>query len=340
MNGNIQHKLLHYEIVPPQGVWERIAVELDANEASPKPATETIDKLISAEITPPAGLWEQISNRLGLMETEDAKPSPNTITSLFNYEIAPPEGLWKEISGELDILANKHQPAPVIAMPARRRPLARVYKLAAAAVVTGILLTSALLIWNNRNNNPGSEIVKNQSAVDTNPAITQPGNNIKNPNPVFADTDTPSDGGTDHTDENESPFLNRTPEESNTYIPGMLAQLDKQPVNKMLTDISSRIGQLESSSGIIERDILISSGGYETITGPNGQPVRVSGKVANMVRMINTEDAGKEGIDLIIEQSGYWKTKFNQWKQKAADPRFIPSANNFFDIAEFVELVK
>jgi hypothetical protein len=208
MNGNIQHKLLHFEIAPPKGVWERIAVELDANEASPKPAVETIDKLISAEINPPAGLWEQISNRLDLMEAEDAKPSSNTINSLFNYEIAPPEGLWKDISGELDVLAGKNQSAPVIDMPARRRPLARVYKLAAAAIVTGILLTSALLIWNNRNNNAGPEIVKNQPAVDTNPVSTQPGKNNIITNPVFAETETPTNGGSDPVNENESPFLN------------------------------------------------------------------------------------------------------------------------------------
>jgi hypothetical protein len=60
MDNNIQNKLLDYEVPPPDGVWDKIAVGLDGH-ASPLFA----ERLYDYEQRPGVSVWEKITESIG-----------------------------------------------------------------------------------------------------------------------------------------------------------------------------------------------------------------------------------------------------------------------------------
>jgi hypothetical protein len=81
---------------------------------------------------------------------------------------------------------------------------------------------------------------------------------------------------------------------------------------------------------------------YISVTGPNGEQTRISTKFANYLMYLN-KDGGdnEEYIDYLIRNSNFWKTRFEQWRNKILQQAsFIPSSTNFFDIIELKELLK
>lgn len=59
MSNQIQHKLMHYEVPPPEGIWDGISQALD--EALPGSVAE---KLYQFEEKPPEGSWQKIESAL------------------------------------------------------------------------------------------------------------------------------------------------------------------------------------------------------------------------------------------------------------------------------------
>ncbi|MFL5742960.1 MAG: hypothetical protein ACJ75B_22260 [Flavisolibacter sp.] len=59
MSIKIQDKLLHYELSPPEGTWNKIAATLDNH-----PDQKISEKLYGFEEEPSQGLWNQISQQL------------------------------------------------------------------------------------------------------------------------------------------------------------------------------------------------------------------------------------------------------------------------------------
>src|SRR5690242_2547379 len=59
MSSPIQNKLLHYEVPPPAGNWEKIAASLD--EVHPGSLSE---KLYHFEAAPPQDIWQKINQKL------------------------------------------------------------------------------------------------------------------------------------------------------------------------------------------------------------------------------------------------------------------------------------
>jgi len=66
MSSNIKNKLLQHEVVPPKGVWDRIAKKLDEDQEQ-----QFAEKMTAHEEAPPAMAWGNISKMLD----EEAKQS-------------------------------------------------------------------------------------------------------------------------------------------------------------------------------------------------------------------------------------------------------------------------
>ncbi len=149
-DSHLQQMLLQAEVTPPELVWEKITVDLDEQEADKplqqqllqleeeapafiwdqlQPALDdlSIQKKINAvEEIVPVSAWEQIEQQL-ILEQND-----KTVAATFHsMEVAPPSNAWNNIEQLLD-----EQPAKVIPL---KRAGARIYRLAAAAAITGIL---------------------------------------------------------------------------------------------------------------------------------------------------------------------------------------------------------
>src|SRR5215213_1004979 len=71
MDTPIQNKLLHYEIQPPEGAWDKIAASLDESISLP-----FSQKLYEYEEQPLSGVWQNIVAQLEGSEGEKAKVVP------------------------------------------------------------------------------------------------------------------------------------------------------------------------------------------------------------------------------------------------------------------------
>jgi hypothetical protein len=71
MSNQLQHKLLHYEAPPPEGVWNKIAASLDENIS-----LTLSEKLYRYEEEPSSLVWQNISSQLDNPVSERAKIVP------------------------------------------------------------------------------------------------------------------------------------------------------------------------------------------------------------------------------------------------------------------------
>ncbi|WP_407521820.1 hypothetical protein PDL71_13210 [Lacibacter sp. MH-610] len=173
----LQQKLLAAAVPAPAGVWDQIAVWLDEAAADEPYKTKLnaieilpADKhwnrieqelneqkedavlaslLQRAEITPPSLEWEQLENRLDEAENEVwAK-------QLQQATVTPPVAAWSHIEEQLP------QQGKVISIQRSNRQW---YRLAAAAVITGLIAWGAFQLFSNRTSTDG--------VVATVPAVT------------------------------------------------------------------------------------------------------------------------------------------------------------------------
>jgi hypothetical protein len=71
MSNQLQHKLLHYEVPPPEGVWSKIAASLEENVS-----LTLSEKLYQYEEEPSPIIWKNISSQLDNSVSERAKVVP------------------------------------------------------------------------------------------------------------------------------------------------------------------------------------------------------------------------------------------------------------------------
>jgi hypothetical protein len=71
MSNQLQHKLLHYEMPPPEGVWNKIATSLDENLS-----LTLSEKLYQYEEAPSALVWRNISLHLDHSVSDQGKVVP------------------------------------------------------------------------------------------------------------------------------------------------------------------------------------------------------------------------------------------------------------------------
>ena len=128
----LQTKLHTSELEAPAFAWNEIETELDAF-AEEKVIVQTLD---ASQITPPAFLWEKIET--ALITNEDVAVAAKLTTA----EVQAPAKSWELIEQQL------YPKAKVIPIAKRFAP---VYKLAAAAVIVGLLVWGAFQLVSNIN---------------------------------------------------------------------------------------------------------------------------------------------------------------------------------------------
>lgn len=128
---SIQHKLLNIETIPPEGVWQKIAEDLDdAGSGFQFP-----NKLKELVITAPAETWGMIERSL------DQEALAGSVSEkLYEAEAVPPAAAWNKIVTALDTTGKE-------AGSARRR-VPPFWKYAAAAAILGFLAFGSLQLFN------------------------------------------------------------------------------------------------------------------------------------------------------------------------------------------------
>ncbi|MCZ2459632.1 MAG: hypothetical protein LC128_08385 [Chitinophagales bacterium] len=75
MSDQLRNKMYDHEVTPPQGVWEKIAAELNEQKEN----SSLTSKLYNLEVTPPPSAWEQIKIELEKDEKPIISGSQNVI---------------------------------------------------------------------------------------------------------------------------------------------------------------------------------------------------------------------------------------------------------------------
>jgi len=297
MNSGFQNRMYDYEVAPPAGMWNKIAVELDDSALTNKfPAT-----LQNIEVTPPNNTWKNIALAL-----DDTLLVDDYSAKLSGIAIPPPLSTWSKITNSLDAES-------VAAIPEKRR-IAPFVRYAVAAAIIGVIAWGGFYLLNNK--------ADNTSIAKENPVIsptTQPEPEIANVTPI------------ENTDIND---IDTSLEEARND-----AALEASKKTYAKLDITVAKSKIKNAADFyfapeidepntrglgnwqppISKEDL--SNRYFTLMTPDGNIIRISKKLSDIVGCVAGAEKDQECLD-----------QLKIWQQKMANPKSAHSSANFMEI--------
>jgi hypothetical protein len=324
MDQNWQHKISNYSEAPPEEAWINIASSLD-NE---KTESSTIFpyKIVKFEIAPPASAKKNIFELLDVEESEQ-----RLAARLYNYNQDAPTAAWPLIVENL----QKEETRVISINSINKQPRIKIYwKVAAAAV----LLTGTVLWLTRTPDTKGLEISQSKETLPKSQPIVSSSQDT-----MTASTGLKNKEGLTATVQNAAEKINaKTPVKINTN-PQQSYVLAQQPDELAYNPALAKANKLVAVNGETPQDIdLVNTpNSYITITGPDGQSIRVSAKFSNLIKYLNNTDKdAQETLDIIIKESAQWRATFANWREKMTNNIMAPSLTNFMDIIELSNVVE
>lgn len=275
MNSGFQHKILHYEVQPPDLCWEKIQEELDSSALQhhfPR-------KLQAVEIAPPAYCWNNIA---AILDSKGAETA--VATKLQKASVVPPAAVWQNIEAALDQETNQ---------PAQKRS-ASLLRYAAAAALIGLLAWGATRLLNNKGED---------TPLATQP---QPGNNTEQVTTEHTGIPEEDIAAISAEAALEEARNDAALEASKKTV----ARLDVSAVQKKIKDVSAFDFAVATEDD--DDTIDISTGRHNDISNryivlmtPDGHFIRMSKKLKDLVCCIS----GEEVDEACLDQLKRWREK-------------------------------
>lgn len=285
-------------------------------------------KMYEFEVTPPPTAWEAIAARL-----DDDSQYSLIASTMGDYEVAPPVGSWKNIVASLSEAEASDAKTPVIKISRK------LYRYAAAAIITGLVAGGSWLFINktdvniNIAGNAGKQPfettkpAQNKRTIESSPRQNNDVAGKIKEEPVYI------------ANKNNPAFPYQTNDNIQSHILKYAIVNTSALHNEGPIIISSPPILDEKGAVIRDMDVLTTNNNYLVVAGPDGQLTRISSKFMNIIRYLNSGDDVEEYLDKVIRESGAWKKRFQEWRNKISQSTFIPSSANFLDIMEFKELI-
>lgn len=339
MSSGLSHKMYNYELLPPTGVWENIAAELDEVELSKNLSS----KLYNVQVFAPAVVWESIA-----LELDDAELFQNVSSKLTNIQVAPPVGIWENIALTLDEsplinnIAERLQNTEVIppatawnkivaeldqvhegSVPARRR-LSPFIRYAAAASIIGLIAFSALQLFKNKVTNENDGIVKGSTPVPEKinsilPPVKQETTSFDTPEAIADAEEVRNDVALEASKKTyaklDKPISAKMDMAAAFYFNNALSTGTTRGLGDMF-DVPDE-EPITNNNNINSRYIMLMT--------PDGNIIRMSKKLGDLICCVS----GEEQDDDCMHQ-------LNQWKEKLANSYAGHSPGNFMDIFSLV----
>jgi hypothetical protein len=314
MSVNWINKILGYKETPPQDVWPNIANELDKDEEENKSSLTT--KILAYEAKPPATALVNIFNEL------DKEHTDNYATRVYNHQEEPPVLAWENITAQL----NNENTTAVVPLENKKNNIRALYiRIAAAAAVLTIVVTTVLIISKEKpaNINESVAAVKPQSQHNTTPEV---------------DTEKTTLPASDSHENMNNPAEKKSTVEETVVIDYVKGN-ETLPLAPNPAEANKE--KLQNSKGETPQDITLMNAPntYISVTGPDGQTVKVSSKFSNLISYL-TGDNTEENLDLIIKESAKWRATFAAWRDKMTNNVVAPSFGNFMDIIELSKVLE
>ena len=213
---------------------------------------------------------------------------------LYNYEVTPPEGVWSAIAAELDREGTK-------VIPLSRKKSNTIYYVAAASVAVILL---AVIFFKRPEKPAAGQLV-------TAPDKTKVDSGVNNTHTIISvPVEEKIVAKNDKKSEQEDVAENRVPKNGST--PG---------------ENHKTIKKHESAGDDL---IAGNTSRYITIEGPQGQPVKVSSKMAMLI----------DSSDQRTPPKPIWNKKINEWREIMKGNTLAPTPGNFLDIIELTKTLK
>ncbi len=220
----------------------------------------------------------------------------NVKNRMYNYETTPPEGVWKAIAAELD--RNEVKVIPMV--KTRNNTF---YYIAAASV---IIILFCLIFFTNRSSKSANEQLVTSSSNDKTQSDTEVNNNVIMTVPIEEKTILKNNTDTDELLAQNKLQKSGPNQKQNKEV---IKKTDSTDNNLILSNTTSR---------------------YITIEGPQGQPVKVSSKMATLIDSSETKVSSKP----------VWNKKINEWREIMKSNTLAPTPGNFLDIVELTKTLK
>jgi hypothetical protein len=295
------------------------------------------NKLQHFEISPPPGVWDKIASQL---DAEYNGSDADVAVKLENASVTPPAEVWNKINASLQNEAlpiDEERTSRTIPLVFRR--------IAAAAVIIGVLIIGGLYLLRDKNNVPEKRIVQTVPEANTPTAPVDETTKVKDTEstriiaqnnkrpfpakkvaPVAAKNVT---SGFEVSQQNDD--LTSAPEEAPLYELHTVSAL--QPVSISAPPLRDKKGNIILDASLISKP----DDEYIIVTGPNGKQTRISSKFLSCLGYINAGITANDNDWRAIR----CKTQFEEWRKRLlSEPAFIPTANNFFDIFELKDLLQ
>ena len=281
--------------------------------------SELKNRLYKMEVDPPEEVW----NRLAVI-LDEINADNSIAQKLDALEVDPAYAAWEKIKYELhDSTANTIEKRKSIVVPFRR--------LAAAAIFIGLVISAYFLFFNKQNS--GNNIVKTDTPKTTEKTIS----------PVIK---TPDTNNHEVSDENLATASQIKPhrtragvvlagfkpanhQSSNRIAPAEPLQLSttgNEP--EMTEEIKEKIFKEQ----IDDLSLIASNDRYVSMVSADGRMVKIPARFSNLAPYLQDKSSTNDYLDILFEESTYWKDKFREWRQKLAQSAVTPSVDNFFDI--------
>lgn len=299
MNNGFQNRMFDYEVSPPEGLWNKIAVELDDSALTNKfPST-----LQNMEVMPNNNAWKNISIAL-----DESRLADDYSAKLSGIAIPPPPTIWSKISNSLDVES--------VAAISKKRRITPFVRYAVAAAIIGLIAWGGFYLLNNKSGD--TPLAKENPVISP---TTQPTPEIANVTPV------------ENTDIND---INASLEEARNDA--ALEASKKTYANLDITVAKSKIKNAADFYFVPEIDEPGTrsldnwdwqppvpkediSTRYFTLITPEGNIIRISKKLSDIVGCVAGAEQDQECLD-----------QLKIWRQKMANPKSAHSSANFMEI--------
>ena len=289
------------------------------------------NKLQQFEVAPPPSVWDKISSQLD----NEFVPADITVSSkLSDASLPAPAGMWDKINAELSSAEQELQSIQDSVVTEKNNTIPLYRRIAVAAIIIGLLCTAGIYFLNSNKTGEMAAVPKGKA-----PTVV-----IDNTPPSLATITPPAivarriESRSPKKRNNNESVIPAQPEES-TSVPDEAPLYDLHTVSA-LQPVSVSGPPLRDNKGNIILDASLISNPedeYIVITGPNGKQTKISSKFLSCLGYMNASLSSND-----IDPRGLrCKTQFEEWRKKIlAQPGFIPTANNFFDIFELKDMLQ
>lgn len=355
MSSKFQNRMYHYEVNPPEKVWDTIAAALDQLQADKKTAAallqtginppaqawtainaaldqwdadiKTATTLSGTEIIPPSFVWENIS-----LELEELEEDKIFRDGLINLEVTPPD-IWAKLNTELNEAEPEQQLAgKLLALEVwppeeswqkiekrlPEKPAAKIIgistwkKWAAAAVITGVLTVSAVLLLQQNKTGENNMAVVPEKPKPVYKDLQKDSGQIQIIDPS-GQANAPVTAETAITSSQKKKQVQPVPQDEPLVIASFLPETSDQGHNASPAENKRRLHKALHNSNT-ENVTAALDNRYYHLLNADGELVRVSRKLDEMQCVI------KSGLDIPLDENDEKNRQCNEqvkdWQDK------------------------